>query len=218
MTRTRRDFFGMRDSSFLSSIARRCAEGLPAGLSVIVLSMAGCASTRTEISGATLEHPLCANAGQPVAVSVTWIPQWRTDQKEPAVREGLAQRGIEGFLAQHRCLRATGFRRLPSGSVVPSDTELVAMARGTTPRSSVALLIVVRELGPTLTIGLPVPVEGATEVLIDVRALDAVTTAPLAALRTSWWNGGPFVVKGIGSLDQDLTEALNLSLMPTPSP
>lgn len=207
----------MRDSGVLSSRARRCAEGLLAGLSIIVLSMAGCASTRVEISGAKLEHPLCASVNRPVKVVLAWLPQWRSDQKEPAVREDLAQRGIQGFLAQHRCLRATGLRRLPSGSAMPSDAELVEMANGTAPRADLALLIVVRELGPTLAIGLPVPVEGATEVLVDVRALDVATTARLAVLRTSWRNGGPFVVKGIDTLDEDLTEALNRSLM-SPQP
>lgn len=74
--------------------------------------------------------------------------------------------------------------------------------------------IVVRELGPRLIIGLPVIVEGGTEVLIDVRVLDPWSSTPLASASISWRNGGAFVIKGVKSLDDDMSAALDAALMP----
>jgi hypothetical protein len=76
------------------------------------------------------------------------------------------------------------------------------------------LAIVVRELGPVLRIGLPVLVEGGTEVLLEVRLLDVRTAASMANVRTHWQNGGTFVLKGVKSLEQDMSAALGAVLMP----
>ncbi len=76
------------------------------------------------------------------------------------------------------------------------------------------MLVVVRELGPRLIVGVPVIVEGGTEVLIDVRVLDAATSESMATTRTLWRNGGTFVIKGVKTLDQDMSAALKSTLMP----
>jgi hypothetical protein len=75
------------------------------------------------------------------------------------------------------------------------------------------VLIVVRELGPKLLIGSPVLVEGGTEVVIEVRVLDGHTAESMANVRTHWQNGGALVVKGVGTLDQDMSAALRTTLM-----
>lgn len=75
------------------------------------------------------------------------------------------------------------------------------------------LLIVVRELGPRLPVGLPTIVEGGTEVLVDVRVLGPRSPAPLAETRTLWRNGGVFVLKGTRTLDTDLSAALRATLV-----
>lgn len=175
--------------------------------------LSGCATTSVETTGTPLAEPLCGPGDPPLSVFVYWIPQWRPDQKEPLVREALAARGIEDFLSQSPCLAVAGLKRLPSEGGIPSDDELLGLARQAAPQSNRAVLVVVRELGPTLLIGLPVILRGGTEVVIDVRVLDTATSKSLADARTLWRNGGAFVVKGVWSLDEDMGAALEATLM-----
>jgi hypothetical protein len=79
------------------------------------------------------------------------------------------------------------------------------------------VLIVVRELGPKLVIGIPALVEGGTEVVVDVRVLNARTSESMADVRTHWQNGGTFIIKGVKTLEEDMSAALRSTLM-SPSP
>lgn len=138
-------------------------------------------------------------------VAVFWLPQWRLDQKDRVLREAAAQKGIEDFLAEETCLATTGAHRLLS---MPSDEEL----RHTSSTAERVVLVVVRELGPRLVIGVPSLVEGGTEVVLDVKVLDPRRTEPLADGRTRWRHGGMFYVKGTGSLERDMAAALRAAL------
>jgi len=173
----------------------------------------GCASTKVEVGGKPLKEPLCRAGGQPTSVLVYWTTQWRADQKEPELREAAAHRGLEDFFSRTNCLSVVATERLSPGQALPDDEEVVRLAarRGTLPDRIV--LVAVRELGPKLTIGIPVIVEGGTEVLIDVRVLDPVPPRALADVQTLWRNGGTFVVKGVKTLDRDMSAALNATLM-----
>ncbi|WP_428420585.1 hypothetical protein [Methylibium sp.] len=175
--------------------------------------LAGCASTKVETTGTPLREPLCQVGAPALTTVVYWGPQWRPDQKEPPLREAAALRGIEDFLAHTSCLSVTGVHRLPAGEAQPTDEDLLRLASTSPLRPERAVLIVVRELGPRLAVGMPVIVEGGTEVLIDVHVLDPRTSASLANTRTSWRNGGIFVIKGVKSLDQDMSAALSATLM-----
>jgi len=176
--------------------------------------LAGCASTTVENTGSPLKAPLCKRGDAPRTVYVVWGPEWRPDQKEPAQREALAQKGIEEFLADVPCLSVAGVKRFAAGSAIPSNEELLHLARGAKPAADFAVLIVVHELGPVLLIGIPVIVEGGTDVVIDVRVLESATSAVLAESRTHWKNGGTFVIKGTGSLARDMASALRAALLP----
>lgn len=178
------------------------------------LLLAGCATTTVRSSGTALQQPLCGAGGAKMSAAMYWMPQWRADQKEPQAREALARRGIEQFVAQHPCLAIAEIQRVPSGAGVPSNETLLRRVQDTSPPPELALLVVVRELGPRLVVGLPTLVEGGTEAVIEVRVLRVSTAELLADSRTEWRNGGTFVVKGVGSLDADLSAALSSALMP----
>ena len=178
------------------------------------LALAGCASTTVETTGNALKAPLCKPGEAPRSVYVVWGPEWRPDQKEPAQREALAQKGIEEFLADVPCLIVAGVKRFPAESAIPSNEELLHLSRSATPPADFAVLVVVHELGPVLLIGIPVIVEGGTDVVIDVRVLESATSAVLAESRTHWKNGGTFVIKGTGSLARDMASALRAALLP----
>ena len=139
-----------------------------------------------------------------------WGTQWRPDQKEPQLRETAARRGIADFFGQTPCLTVRAIHRLPPEAPLPADDVLSGLAGSPAPER--LILIVVRELGPRLVIGLPVIVEGGTEVVVDVKVLDPRQASPLANTQTHWRHGGPFVIKGVGSLASDMNAALAATL------
>ena len=175
--------------------------------------LAGCASTKVEITGSQLKAPLCETGAPPVSTLVYWSSKWRPDQKEPARREAAALRGIQDFLRRSRCLSVLSVNRLATAQVPASDDALIRLASSANQKPERVLLIVVRELGPRLLLGLPVIEEGGTEVLVDVRVLDGTTAKSLANTQTLWRNGGRFVIKGVKTLDQDMSAALAATLM-----
>ena len=185
-----------------------------ATLAVLSL-LAACASTKVETTGSRLTEPVCRVGAIALTTVVYWSPQWRPDQKEPPLREAAALRGIQDFLGRTNCLSVSGIHRLSADVALLSDEELMRLASSPSTKPERVLHIVVRELGPRLTVGIPVIVEGGTEVLIDVRVLGPQGSGPLANIRTFWRNGGTFVIKGVKTLDQDMSAALSAALMPT---
>jgi hypothetical protein len=183
---------------------------------LVCAALAGCAATtKVETTGAALNEPLCRAGGEKLFALVFWGPQWRPDQKEPPAREAAALRGIQAFFAGSSCLALADLRRLPGerSSEVPSDAELLRLASSAAPLPDRVVLIVVRELGPKLVIGIPALVEGGTEVVVDVRVLNARTSESMADVRTHWQNGGTFIIKGVRTLEEDMSAALRSTLM-----
>jgi len=178
-------------------------------------ALLGCASTKVETSGSGLKEPLCQVGAEKLSALVYWGLQWRPDQKEPSLREAAALRGIQDFFANSRCVVIADMRRLPGeqSTTAPSDEQLLRLAATAVPVPDRVVLIVVHELGPKLLIGIPVLVKGGTEVVIDVRVLNAHTSESMANVRTHCQNGGTFVVKGVKTLDQDISAALRTTLM-----
>ncbi|TDP80688.1 hypothetical protein EV672_11123 [Aquabacterium commune] len=185
------------------------------GLSLVAVlgALSGCASTTIDVTGQALQAPLCGRASAASAsasVAVLWGPLWRPDQKEPPLREAAALKGLQQFFATQRCLTDVAIQRIaiPAQGELLSDAALLDMAKTLTPHANKVILIVVRELGPKLRIGLPTLVEGGTEVVVDVRVVDAQRQTREATVQTHWQKGGPFYVKGVKSLDQDMQAAL----------
>jgi hypothetical protein len=165
------------------------------------------------MTGVPLKEPLCQPGHPAIPTVLYWGTKWRPDQKEPQLREAAALGGIQDFLGRSGCLSVVAIHRVTTEQALASNDELIRMASRSNPNPERILLVVVRELGPRLLIGFPVVVEGGTEVLVDVRALDVTTSELLATRQTTWRNGGPFVIKGIKTLEQDMSAALAATLM-----
>jgi hypothetical protein len=164
-------------------------------LAPIFLLLAGCASTKVDVTGPGAGSALC-EPRQPSLV--LWTAQWRPDQKDAAGRETAAWQGIEQFFLHSSCF---GRAEVHNASAPPA---------GATGFGRI-IAITVRELGPVVRIGSPSLVEGGTEVVIETRVTDG-NGRLLADLRTHWQHGGAFVIKGTGSLERDMTEALRATL------
>ena len=146
--------------------------------------LGGCASTTVDMSGPGARERWCDPS---LSALVLWTPDWRPDQKDVPAREAAAQRGIDRFFSGSGCFSKAVVHR---SSTVEAGFQRV-------------IFIKVRELGPIVVIGSPSILEGGTEVVLDIKVLDTP-----AEFRTHWKNGGAFVIKGVGTLEQDMAEAL----------
>ena len=168
-----------------------------------LLVASGCASTRIELRPEGPLPSLCVPAPGGGLTRVTWWPQWRPDQKEPAAREAIAEAGLRRVALEGGCLGPATFRR--RSAVPAAGREAEGEDPGQPPAARV-LLVTVRELGPVLRVGSGSIVEGETNVVLELRELDP-RTAGLRLRTIDWRNGGPGVVKGVATLEDDIAEA-----------
>lgn len=176
------------------------------------LMLAGCASTRIEQTGTPLAQPLCMPQH---SLTVLWGPQWRPDQKEPPLREAMALRGIQAFVADLPCQQPVAIQRIDVSAFAespPTSQQLLALAASRGAAADTVLQITLRELGPKLFIGIPTLVEGGTEVVLQTRVAQRDLAALQADRHTHWQKGGPFYIKGVKTLDQDMLSALQQAL------
>lgn len=173
--------------------------------------LSGCASTTLRSDGSPLEGPICSATDKSNSVSVLWGAKWRPDQKEPPLRETAALRGIKTFFEAQKCPQGIAIHRIaiPDGHQSLSDADIVAMSTDQGDSADRVVVLIVRELGPKLIIGIPNLVEGGTEVVLESRVVDRQAVATIANLKTHWQKGGPFYIKGVKSLDLDMQTTLN---------
>lgn len=213
--------FRQRGMALLHPLCLRV--GVPASrtrLAVLALTSAvvcGCASTQFGSAGRMPEEPLCQGPSESISALVLWGTQWRPDQKEPALREAAAKRGIEDFFADSRCFVSARVLQTVNDRPaldVPLD-ELRGLTARERPPASRALFITIRELGPVLKVFNSLALlEGGTEVVFAVRSVDLATGRSTSDFEAHWQRGGPWFIKGTGALDVDLRTALAATLRP----
>lgn len=160
-------------------------------LALVALAVTGCAATVKVDITPSIDRTLCRPE---VAAEVWWTTRWRADQKDVSLRDAAAEQGIRQFLSKPGCFATTVLHRGTPVSVGSSH-------------SAVRIVLVVRELGPTLRIGSSLAlVDGATEVVFDVETVGEPQIPPRITVR--WREGGSGVVKGVASLPADMAAAL----------
>jgi hypothetical protein len=176
-------------------------------VAAMLFALGGCASTTTVHLNPAPQEPIC---GRSTTAFVLWSTQWRADQKDIPAREAAAAEGLNTFFENSGCFKSASIRRLHETSTATLDA---AIAEATTRREKV-VLIVIRELGPTVRIGSSLAlVEGGTEVVLEISEYGAPGTVPKRFV-VEWRNGGHGVVKGVASLPEDLQAALAAGLQP----
>lgn len=184
---------------------------------LLALAVTGCASTQFEATGRTPTQAVCQAPGETISALVLWGPQWRPNQKDVPTREAAAQRGIERFFATSGCFSTVHIQRTANGQAANalSPTELRALAASEPTAPGRMLLITVRELGPVVKLFASLAlVEGGTDVVLEIRSVAAATGEVVADFRTHWQHGGPWVIKGVATLEQDIGSALQAALKP----
>lgn len=169
--------------------------------------LAGCASTSVTLEPSP-QAPVC----DPTASAlVLWAPRWRADQKDVPAREAAAQAGLQDFLAGSRCFARSELQRIPD--LAPASVS--ARVASSAPQFSRVVVIAVLELGPVVRLlSSAALVDGGTEVVLQVFAYSAPDFDRPREFGVHWRNGGPGVVKGVGSLPDDMRAALIAGLQP----
>ena len=171
-----------------------------------ILFLSGCSSIKVDTSESNMIAPICLPGSKKINITILWGTLWRSDQKEPRLRESMAKQGIEQFINESDCVNAVSIHQIELEQRVPSNTEILKLV--TEDNIDQVLFIVVRELGPTLVIGFPSIVEGHTEAILEVKVIDSHTNSVINDSKVHWRHGGKFVIKGTGSLTKDMSSAL----------
>lgn len=179
---------------------------------VFTLGLQGCASTDFHVTGKQMPRPICSTSRPNVSAVVYWATNWRENQKEPTVREEMARRGIAMALGSATCLSVLELKQVSSEQASKPSAELINLIHSSLGQTDLIVTIEVRELGPTLEIGIPVFIRGGTEVRIDVRVIEVASNRMLAQGQSHWSHGGSFVIKGVKTLEVDMASALLMSL------
>jgi len=196
----------------MSVTNRSLARGTLAVCCAAVL--AGCATTTVNVTSAAPAASLCQSGGEHISALVLWGPRWRPDQKEPERREAAAEQGIKAFFADGACYSNIVVRRVALDQP-PSPAQIAALAGATEPKPDQVLVLTVRELGPVIKLlASPALVDGGTDVVLDVGVYDTGDGAPEREFTIHWQNGGPGVIKGVGTLADDMRSALAAGLKP----
>ena len=176
-------------------------------LAALLLAISGCASTTTSLLIPSPQAPVCRGTAK---AKIIWVTNWRLDQKDTSAREAAASEGISQFFERSACFLSASVHRLPQYSAASVQAAVADAAT----RYEKVVMLVVRELGPTLKLGASLAlVEGGTEVVFEVSEYMPVGPEP-RTFSVQWRSGGPGVVKGVATLPQDMQAALASGLQP----
>lgn len=177
-----------------------------------MVAASGCAVTRVETHVVGAGPVFCQEGDARVAALVLWGAAWRDGQKDIEDREAAAQEGIVSFFESSSCFSRVDVVGEVSGldPTMLSDCEALSFARAAARyRYDRVILVRLEELGPKFEVH-PSPIlwSGGTEVAMRVRVLDLLSSALESDVSARWFRGGPFVVRGTGSLERDMAAAL----------
>jgi hypothetical protein len=147
---------------------------------------------------------------------VFWETRWRPEQKDVPDREKAAAQGIQAFFKQGGCFQSVQIQQIQAAAPLATNQAVAAIqawaSQTTLPQR--VLKIEVRELGPVLKLfASPALLDGGTEVVLDIRELKPETAEDLTRFQVHWQNGGPWVLKGVAGLAEDMETALKAALM-----
>lgn len=175
----------------------------PATLGVMLIALSGCASAQQTSPGVAPVAPLCAPGVMLGKVVVAPLTRWRADQKEPEVREAIAQKAIEAIAPDIPC--AASVKVLPIAVDAQSAERLAAAkAEG----AATAVLIRIDELGPITILSFPALWSTYSNVQFTLEAVDTQTGNTLRSIPHHRRKGGAFEVRGLDPLQGEMEQAL----------
>jgi hypothetical protein len=165
---------------------------------MLLLSIAGCASTSMKIYRAAGKPTICDGKNDGLGhIAVLPETAWRNDQKEPAKRESMALEEIKNAFQGFPCgsLSAPGgIRDFFSWSSKP-ESEL--LKQFSNEGVDTIILLRIEELTPYIyfTFSLPILWGGSNEADFRIRMLSVKTGDVLTDMRVRRSTGGPFNIR-----------------------
>jgi len=151
----------------------------------------------------TAATPLCAPGVSLGKVVIVPLTRWRADQKEPRVREAIAQKAIEAVAPELSCAASV---EILSISADGQGAERLAAAKAS--EAETALLIRINELGPVTIISFPALWSTYSDVQFTLDAIDLQTGETLRSIPHQRRRGGAFEVRGLDPLQGEMEQAL----------
>lgn len=162
----------------------------------LALAVSACSTVEIDETVAAGAPPLCAAGRDLGKVAVIAETGWRADQKEPAVREAMAERAI-----------ALAFAALPCGRVV-AVTPIAAAPQRTDTAADTLVRVRLEELGPLVILSIPVLWRVSSDVKLHLTATETASGATLLDVDHHRTVGGPFTLRPASWAESELEIAL----------
>jgi len=170
---------------------------------LLLVLAAGCASAPPGAETVPVQAPLCAPGVSLGKVVIAPLTRWRPDQKEPEVREAIAQKAIEAVAPAISC--ATSVKVL---GITADGKSAEALAAAGAEQAKTALLIHIDELGPITILSFPALWSTWSDVKFTLDAVDVQTGANLRSIPHRRQKGGAFEARGLDPLQGEMEAAL----------
>jgi hypothetical protein len=172
-------------------------------IALLLASSAACASAPPGAESFPTQAPLCAPGVSLGKVVIAPLTRWRPDQKEPQVREAIAQKAIEAVAPAISC--ASSVKVLP---IAADARSADALAVAGTEGAKTALLIHIDELGPIAILSFPALWSTWSDAKFTLDAVDVQTGVSVRSIPHRRQKGGAFEARGLDPLQGEMEAAL----------
>lgn len=176
-------------------------------LAAMALAMlTGCSSLQVKDNVLASDPPLCQPQRPPLgAIAVLPETRWRPDQKEPAVRQAIAQSALEEVFSAGPGGCPAAIRPFATWSLEP---ERQVLSREAAAGVDTVIFLQVEELGPLVYLSFPVLWTMLSEVKLRFRAVSTHTGEIYLDVRRQRKVGGPFELRGLAPLQGEMATTL----------
>lgn len=171
--------------------------------SLFVVLAAGCASAPPGAENFPVQAPICAPGVSLGKVVVAPLTRWRSDQKEPAVREAIAIKAVEAVAPAITC--ASSVKVLGVAADAKFAEELSTAKAGS---ADTALFIRIDELGPIAIMSFPALWSTWSDVKFTLDVVDVQSGTTLRSIPHRRQRGGAFETRGLDPLQAEMEAAL----------
>jgi hypothetical protein len=172
-------------------------------LSLVFGGLAACTTIDSQDGAVSGAPPLCKANSDLGFLVVAPLTHWRADQKEPQVREAIAEAAIKSSFAGLKCARSVEVRPIVGDQTLPEALDMARKAAATT-----LVVVTVHELGPIVNLSIPVLWSGWSDVAFEFKAIDLKSGQSILELSRHRRVGGAFDLRGLGPLQAEFEAAL----------
>jgi hypothetical protein len=176
-----------------------------------LLASAACSTAKVDDTASAGLPPLCKPGTSLGKVAVVPLTRWRADQKEPAVREAIAEAAINKAFERVPCAQSV------TVSAIRPDTDgEAALAAARASGADTAVQVRIEELGPVAVISIPAVWSTWSDVSFNLKAVRLGSGETLLDIGRHRKVGGAFNVRGLAPLQGELETGLRDLILAAP--